>query len=236
MGAGPVDAATGNPAVAAKVGDKAADKQDFSQAERLLFMTPHLKGLRPPSTLRYALHKSGSLEAGFDDTVAVALTAGPNGACCNSSAEFMTGARRLPLPDVDGADGNPVVMYFLEHDIREMQRLTKGSQNHFRKRIRMAIYAGAQVSAVKLPFKGRQIAGTLVAFSPYLDDPNRARFEKLARKEYRFYLSESVPGGVYAIRTQIADASPGATAATPPLITEELLADGAQSQVNKPAP
>lgn len=225
LAAGPPPAAE----IAAGGSTTSTDKQDYSPAERLLFMTPHLAGLRPPGTLRYALRKSGSLEAGFDDTVAVQLSAATNGTCCNSSAEFMTGARRLPLPDVDGADGNPVLMYFLEHDLREMQRLTKGSQNHFRKRIRMAIYANAQISSVKVPYRGRQIDGTLVAFSPYLDDPNRARFEKLARKEYRFVLADAVPGGVYAIRTQIVDGTPGASPSTAPLITEELLAEGAQS-------
>ncbi len=234
LGASPLAAA--ELAATANTAAAATDKKDFSAAERLLFMTPHLQGLRPPGTLRYALRKSGSLEAGFDDTVVVHLSAAANGTCCNSRAEFMSGARRLPMPDIDAADGNPVLMYFLEHDVREMQRLTKGSQNHFRKRIRMAIYAGAQVSSVKVPYRGGQINGTLVAFSPYLDDPNRARFEKLARKEYRFVLAGAVPGGVYAIRTQIVDGTPGAPPSATPLMTEELLAEGAQPLAGKVAP
>lgn len=212
-----------------------ASAQDFSAAERLLFMNRHLAELRPPATLRYSLRKAGSMEEGFEDRVQVVLSAQRDGGCCAAHGEFMTGARRLSLPDIEGADGNPVVMYFLEHDVREMQRLTKGSQNHFRKRIRMAVYNAATVSEVRLHYRGREIAGKMVSFSPYLDDPNRPRYENLARKEYRFLLAEAVPGGVFGIQTRVAaEAAAGAAAA--PLMTEELWLEGAQALPFKALP
>jgi|CXWL01.1.fsa_nt_gi hypothetical protein len=215
-----------------------APAQDFSAAERLLFMSRQLANLRPPATLRYSLRKAGSLEEGFEDRVHVVLSAQPDGSCCAARGEFMTGVRQLPLPDVEGADGNPVVMYFLEHDVREMQRLTKGNQNHFRKRIRMAVYNAATVSEVRLNYRGRNIAGRMVSFSPYLDDPNRPRYEKLARKEYRFLLADAVPGGVFGIQTRVAaEAAAGAVAAKDtPLITEELWLEGAQALAFKALP
>jgi hypothetical protein len=71
-----------------------------------------------------------------------------------------------------------------------------------------------------------------VLISPYLEDPNRPRFEKFARKEYRFVLSDAVPGGVYSIRTQVG--GEGASAA--PLIVEELFIDGAQALQNTATP
>lgn len=211
---------------------------DFSAAERLLFMNRQLADVRPPTTLRYSLRKAGSMEEGFEDHVNVVLSAQGDGSCCAARGEFMTGARRLPLPDIDGADGNPVVMYFLEHDVREMQRLTKGNQNHFRKRIRMAVYNAATVSEVRLNYRGRDIAGKMVSFSPYLDDPNRPRYENLARKEYRFLLAEGVPGGVFGIQTRVAaQAAAGAAGATAaPLLTEELWLEGAQSLAFKALP
>ena len=39
--------------------------KDFSAAERALFMTDQFAKLRPPMTLRYRFHRSGSLEAGI---------------------------------------------------------------------------------------------------------------------------------------------------------------------------
>lgn len=203
----------------------AADEKDFSPAERALFMSDHLRNMKPPSTLRYAFRKSGALEDGFEDTVTVALTPQPNGTCCAGTGEFLTGARRMQMPEVDNATGNPVIMYFLERDVREMNRLTKGSQSHFRKRLRMAIYNGASVKKVSLPYRGRTIEGQEVSVSPFLDDPNRPRYEKFAGKHYQFMLSDAVPGGVHSIRTQIGSAS----AEAPPLLVEELLAEGAES-------
>jgi len=211
--------------------DKPTDQKDFSQAERLLFMTNQLTQLKPPMTLRYTFRKSGSMEEGFEDKVSIDLTRQADGGCCTSKGEFLTGARRLNLPEIPAAEGNPVILYFLEHDVREMQRLTKGSQYHFRKRIRMAVYQGAKVRDVSVSFRGQSVKGTEVEISPYLDDPNRPRFEKLARKHYLFTLSDAVPGGVYGIRTQISEPSQPA-----PLIVEELYAEGAEPTARRSNP
>jgi hypothetical protein len=200
---------------------RAAD--DFSVAERALFMENHLAGLKPPLTLHYTFRRAGSLEEGFEDKVSLTLTRQADGGCCAASTKFLSGPRQLALPDVESAQGNPLILYFLERDIREMQRLTKGQQNYFRKRIRMAAYQGAQVRPATLQFRGRSIAGQVIEIAPYLDDPLRARFEKLANKRYVFTLSDAVPGGVYSIRSQVA----GASADAPALLVEDLLADGA---------
>jgi hypothetical protein len=196
---------------------------DFSAAERALFMSDQLTALHAPSTLNYQFRKSGSLETGFDDNVKVNVRRKSDGSCCTASAEFFSGARRVAMPEAEEARGNPVVMYFLERDVREMQRLTKGQPNHFRKRIRMAIYDAATLSDVPLQFRGKPVAGREIVISPYLTDPNRSRFETLAGKQYVFTLSDAVPGGVYGIRTLVK----AADAAAEPLIVEELLIAGA---------
>jgi hypothetical protein len=223
--AGSAQAATEPAAPAAA--DKPADKPaDFSAAERALFMSDQLGKLRPPTTLAYRFRKTGSLEPGFDDSVRVKLAARPDGKCCAVTGEFFTGARRLPMPEAEDARGNPVIMYFLERDVREMQRLTKGQPNHFRKRIRMAIFEGAKLRDVAVPFRGKSVAGREIEITPYLTDPNRPRFETLATKRYVFTLSDAVPGGVYAMRTEV-DAP---TAGTEPVVREELLISGADQK------
>lgn len=196
--------------------------EDYSPAERALFMTNHLASTKPPTTLRYSFSKSGSMEEGFEDKVAVKLKAAPGGKCCMAAAEFLSGKHRLSLPEVDQAQGNPAVLYFLERDIREMNRLTKGQQNYFRKRIRMAVYQGAQIDDVTVVYRGKTVPAREIRIAPYVDDPLRVRFEKLANKTYVFTLSDAVPGGLYAIRTRIA----GETADAAPLIVEEMVVDG----------
>jgi hypothetical protein len=202
---------------------KAAD--DFSAAEQALFMDNHLGKLRPPLTLHYGYRKTGTLEAAFNDKVDVILKAQADGTCCAASARFLTGARAMRQPEVEGAQGNPAILYFLERDIREMQRLTQGQANYFRKRIRMAVYQSASLRNLTLQYRGRPVAVREFSISPYLDDPNRPRYERLANKQYQFMLSDSVPGGLYGIRTRIA----GESADAPPLMVEEMLLDGAES-------
>ena len=195
--------------------------EEFSPAERALFMTDHLGSLTTPTTLRYTFRKTGSLEENFEDKVAVALKAQPKSQCCVASTEFLGGARRIKLPEIELARGNPVILHFLERDIHEMQRLTKGQPNYFRKRIRMAVFNSAKISDVEVPYNGKAIAARQIAISPYSDDPLRTRYEKLADKQYIFTLSKDVPGGVYAIRARVN----GASAGEPPLLAEEMILD-----------
>jgi hypothetical protein len=199
-------------------------QHDFSAAERLLFTDYQLANVKAPATLRYSFRKSGTIEPGFDDTVALALSPGTGGRCCAAHTEFLSGERRLPLPDLPDAEGNPVILHFLERELREMQRLTKGSQSHFRKRIRMAVFDGATVQPVVLRFQGREVKGQEVRITPFADDPNRPRYEQLARKEYRFVLSGAVPGGLYGIHAMV----PAGDHVAPPLLVEELYIDGAE--------
>ena len=218
-------AAIALPGAAARAEEPA---KDFSAAERALFMTDQFAKLRPPTTLRYRFQRSGTLEPGFDDKISIALKAQATGRCCDATGQFLSGERRVELPPVEGAAGNPVTLFFLERDVREMERLTKGKSNYFRKRIRMAIFQGAQQRAVTLQYRGKAVAGREFSITPYVDDPNRPRFEQLANKRYVFTLSDAVPGGVYGIRAFAVDGAKGAEAA--PLLAEELLIDGASAQ------
>jgi len=199
------------------------DKQDYSTAERELLMSDQLESVKPPTTLQYAFKRAGSLGEAYDDKVELRLKATGSGACCDATGSFLTGARAETMPDVADAKGNPVILYFLEHDIREMNKLTKGSQQYFRKRIRMALYDAAQVRDVKANFQGREVAAREIVITPYVDDPNRNRFAQYVRKQYQFVLSNAVPGGVVAIRTVMVDDKAA------DMVTEELLLDGAAS-------
>ena len=53
--------------------------------------------------------------------------------------------------------------------------------------------------------------------SPFVNDPNRARFERESKMVYTFVLSDAVPGGVYQIKSLL----PGETPGTP--VFEETL-------------
>lgn len=208
----------------------AAEEQPISPAEKLLFMSDQLTALQRPQVLRYGFRKSGTMEPGFDDSVTLEVTNATAGGCCNAHGEFLSGARRLALPDIENAAGNPILMFYLERDVREMQRQTRGSQNHFRRLIRLALAESAPVREVSLAYQGRQLKGREVVINPFRDDPSRNRYEKLAGKEYRFWFSDEVPGGLFGIRTTAAG-----TAGAAPLLLEELFIDGASRSEGAPA-
>lgn len=199
------------------------DRQDFSAAERLLFMTDQLSKLKTPASLRYRYAHGGTLDEGFEDTVTINVKRPAGAECCSTSGEFLTGARKLTLPDIDEARSNPVLLFFLEHDVREMQRITRGSQSYYRKRIRMAAYDSATITDLSLPYQGKGVPVKRIELRPYDNDPARSRFEKYARKSYQFYLSDAVPGGIYGLRTVMAADTPG----DGPMNVDQLFIEGA---------
>lgn len=190
----------------------------ISEAETLLFLTDHLKNVVPAAKLSYAFQKTGSSEAGFEDTIELRVRV-EDGAK-QVAVTFFTGQRKISYPEVAHAEGNPVLLYFLERDIREMERLTGGRSLYFQKAIRLALARSARVAKTKLSYNGREVAGTEITVAPYIDDPHRGQIGKYALKTYVFTLSGEVPGGVYSVRTFVPSAAGAADDV--PLLEERL--------------
>ena len=197
--------------------EKASPEQPISEAETLLFMTNHLRDTKLPARLEYTFRKDGTLDGTFADSVDVDLKGQGGGKL--ATTRFLSDARSVKFPPVENAEGNPVILWFLDRDIREMERLTGGKAPYFQKRIRLALVDQAEVRPVKFSLGGKEVSGTEIKVSPYLDDPNKAKFGKVSTsKYYVFTLSDAVPGGVYQIRAVV----PGEAATGNPLIDETL--------------
>ncbi len=196
--------------------------EDYSNAETQLFMQPHFQQTTLPSQLVYRFKKTGNLEPGFEDSVSLKVNTLAKGACCQTQVEFLSGERRLQLPSPEQALGNPVILYFLEHDIRDMQRLTHGKSNYFRTRIRQALYQSATEHDQPVRYKGKTVLATVFEITPFADDPLRSRYAQWADKRYMFALSKAVPGHVLAIRSWVNGAK-----ASSPFWQETLLIEGA---------
>lgn len=191
----------------------------IAPAETLVFVGPHLGNIDPPATLRYRYVRSGTLEPALEDDVQIELRARPGGGCCSAQGRFLSGPRALALPEIDDAQANPVILYFLEHDVRDMQRRTGGQQTHFRRRIRLALAEDGRVADTSFRYGGREWPAKEVRIAPYVNDPQRNRFERYARKEYLFVLAPGLPGTVAQMRTRV----PGQGGAdTAPLIEETV--------------
>jgi hypothetical protein len=203
----------------------AAAAQAISEAEQRLFLDAHVANVEGSTTLRYRYSKTGTLEEHYEDEVRVMLMPASAGSGKDAHVDYLSGTRALRLPDVASAISNPVVLFFLERDVREMQRLTGGQAAYFRKRVRVALADAAQVSPITLELSGRRLDGVEIVVRPYAKDALRARFPRYADKTYRFTLSPQVPGMVFEMQTVITDPADGATAA---LVAERLVFTGAE--------
>jgi hypothetical protein len=187
-----------------------AAAQAVSPAETLLFETDHLTRIKPPAVLVYEFRKVSNVEPGFSDKVRLDLASSKGKT--NATLQFLSGVHKHDIPALEDAHGNPVLLGFLERDIAEMKRLTGGSSAYFRKRIRMALAEGAQISTQSISYQGKSLPAQAVRIQPYLNDPLHARFEPYVHKAYTFVVSERVPGGIYQVRSSLENGS-GTTAA-----------------------
>ena len=204
-------------------GAAAATPSQFSEAEKRLFVDDQFGDLPSRAlTLEYAFSKRGSLEPNVDDAAILRIGAPGSGGGRPVHVDFLSDARRLELPDIDSATGNPVILFFLERDVGEMHRLTGGSTNYYRKRIRMALAEGAQLRPLSIPVGTRAVAATEIRIEPYRDDPARSRYERFADKTYRFTLSNDVPGRVVEMHSELLAPPAAAGPARETMIEERL--------------
>jgi hypothetical protein len=193
LGAAALGAAAQNPPAA-------EPSSEPSAAEKLVFTKPHLANVKPPRTLGYAFVRKGGTEPDVADRMTLKLQRTARGECCIVAGTFLSGPRQLMLPEIPDASANPALLYYLENEVRELQRLTKGQSAHFRKRIRLALVDRATITDTTVSWGGKSWPAQEVRIAPFTDDPFRSRFERLAPKEYTFVIADGVPGGLYQIR------------------------------------
>jgi len=201
-----------------------AAAQAPSEAERLVFQHEHFAATRAPETLRYLYVEDAQGQPRVNDSAVLRLAAGADGRCCDVVAEFLSGALAVNLPDIPGARSNPVLLYFLEGEVRRLQRTTKGQAAHFRRRIRQSLADSASVAATTIQWRGQTVPARIVQVAPFVDDPFRVRFTDQAATTYAIVLADAVPGGVYQMRAEL----PGQPAGAAPLARRTLTLAEAQ--------
>lgn len=196
-----------------------------SKAEQLLFMAPQMADMKAPRTLAYD-YASASAAGTTRDHAKLATQPAADGHCCAAHVEFLSGPQAVTLPDLDDPQGNPILMYFLESEVRQLERATKGQSAHFRRRIRTALADDARVTDTTLRWNGKDVPAHVIRIAPYATDPYRKRFETEAATEYEFTLSDAVPGGVLRLAATV----PAAKAGDPPVSTRSLTLADTQPQ------
>ncbi|SMG59840.1 hypothetical protein [Paraburkholderia susongensis] len=184
------------PAAARAAGAPGSD--DITPAERLIFLTDHLHGVAAQTELDYALIESEQ-PSHSADTVKVLVVSADN---AKGDAQVSDHSGNVALP-IGGLQCNPAIIYFLEHDIAQMQGLTGGQRRYFQQRLRLALAAGPRIETVPSEIGGKSVSARRIVVQPYLNDPNAERFAQYTGKRYTFLLADDVPGQLVQIRTDV---------------------------------
>ena len=194
---------------------------EFSPAENKIWLDNHLGNIDKPARLYYAFSREGTDIDGFTDAVYLDIIRIYSDGSRDTVLEFFSADRQ----QIAGADnlnhvtGNPVIGIYMQGDVMEMNRLTKGSWRYFQRRIKLAISDDARIEPVKVKFDGKIVDGEKITILPYLKDPRRNQFMDFADKRYEFIFSKHIPGALYQILTIV----PGKSEAdSEPMIKETL--------------
>ena len=175
--------------------------QRITDAEKRLFMTDHLAGVGNARVLAYRFERHGTLEPEARDSATLTFAVADGKRV--TTVDYLHDDRRIELPAIVDVQGNPILLHFLEREIRELSRLTGGSRNYYRKRIRMALAGDPPVTGVAIEQRGRTLRGYRIRIDPYLSDPARSRYEKFATRFYTLVLSPDIPGEIYELRADL---------------------------------
>ncbi len=180
------------------------EKPQLSEAQNLLFETPHLKNIGTPSVITYKFERKSQFKDDLKDTVKLKIDKVlPDGAK-DVSFEFFTGRQNRPYPPLEHFNGNPLLMVYLSRDVTEMARLVGGSSNFYRSKIRYGFMDKATVSEVEVPGPNGPVKGHKVEMKPFTGETNRSyEMGPNLLKTYEFIVSDEVPGGLYSIRTVV---------------------------------
>lgn len=168
----------------------------LSEAQSLLFETPHLAALSPPLRLDYALLREEPARPPVCDTIRLKVRAGADAGRFDVTPEFLTGSRAIRYPPAPGFRGNPLLLYALDRESRELSAATGGSTGWFRNRIRQALAGAAAARRVALSYEGRNVEAAEIVLQPFAGEPRAGRYQQ---RRYRFVLAEAVPGWIQAI-------------------------------------
>lgn len=181
----------------------AAPAETTTAAETLMFETDHLAGIAPPVKLEYRFSWDG--KEPFADRIVLAVTPAEGRTV---EPDYLSGGHHVNFPPIPGAHGNPLLLYFLEHDLREMQRETHGQADYFRRLIRRAMARpDLAIEPVEVRVSGRTVKASRIVLAPFRADPAApSRYPRLLDKTYEFVFSTDVPGQIVSLASRVASA------------------------------
>ena len=132
----------------------------------------------------------------------------------------------MNYPPALGFAGNPLLLFALDRDTRELSAASGGSPIWFRNRFRQALATSASVRPTEIDMGRDHFPAKVVSLEPYTGEARARRFQ---RRRYVFTLAEAVPGWLLEIRTEMpAEGQHGAVVEVIRFADTTPLGDGAR--------
>ena len=153
------------------------------------------------STLTYSYSKKTSVPAlapSFDDKIVEKLEKGGSGDAERRSVDvqLFSGANRKPAGPFDAEAQNPVLLLVLEENVQELSKAFKGNPRYLKNAIRKAWRENATIESVPVEVDGKQVAGTRITVTPFVNDAEADRMMGLDGMAYIVEIADSVPGQI----------------------------------------
>ena len=176
---------------------------DYSDAQRLLFSTPHLDNIKTEGALYYDFHQHGANTISFNDEIILTIKGISERGGKDVEVSFLSGENNRPYSDIRDFRSNPLLMFFLQWDVEKMDSGSVVTHHYFRHLLRQAFLNNADSEEIKIDFEGRKETAHKVFFQPLVEQQDDDKYNDYPKKYYEFVLSDAVPGGVYSISTLI---------------------------------
>jgi hypothetical protein len=195
----------------------AEEPTPLSPAQVALFQTPLLANVTQPEALEFRFERTGG--APLTDTASERIVEiHPDGKKL-VTFDFLTSEHHELFPGVDDVAGNPLLMVFLEHDVREMARMLDMPAEFFRELIRDSFSDRAKIETIQYDFGGKTVPARRVTVQPFTDEPRLQRLLSVKQKQYSFIICEQTPGKL----AEISASMPGEPSVGAPPWSERLV-------------
>lgn len=193
-----VSAAMTSATLAAGPDQAAAAAADSKKVSDLLFETKHIVNLPAGTELVYKFVRTPSDESrlgkGYSDNITVKIEEEAKDNKKNVLLQMYTGERARDPHRITDMDGNPILIVYLDNAVAHFREIAGGDRAYLKNMFSSKIGSAAQMSPVKITYKGETVDGQKVTVVPYEKDPARAKMRGYEGAVFTLVVSDKIPG------------------------------------------
>jgi hypothetical protein len=176
----------------------AATADTTPKAVDLLFEAKHIMSIAAGTELVYKFERKPSdektLGPGYTDDIKVKVEGDSKDGKKNVVVNMFTGERARDPNRIEGMDGNPMLVVYLDTALGHFQQLAGGERTYLKNTFSKSFLNDAKIEPVKVTYKGEQFDGHRVSVTPFTKDPARAKMRGFENTVFSIVVADKIPG------------------------------------------